>query len=154
MDIKLTLCQFQLIFCSILGLFYMSLNSNEIFSRLLLLFKTKKMNELSILLGYKESWGAATRKRGGIPFEACVIASEKFNVSMDSLLFDTKADRKEIDINELKLSVTEGIFSAIQTELITLNKDVKISHITEVITSEIKEVCNIIDENKQLKKVQ
>ena len=56
-------------------------------------------------------------------------------------------------INDLKISVTEGIFAAIQTDMITLNKDVKISHVTEVITSEIKEVCNIKDEIQQLKKV-
>ena len=132
----------------------MSLNSNEIFSRLLVLFGTNKMNELSLLLGYKESWGAATRKRGGIPFEACVIGAERFNVTMDSLLFDKEIDHKAIDINELKLSVTEGIFSAIQTDMITLNKDVKISHVTDLITSELKEVCNINDEKKQLKKAQ
>lgn len=131
----------------------MLLNSNEIFSRLLVLFRTKKMNELSILLGYKESWGAATRKRGGIPFEACVIASKKFDVSMDYLLFDESIGNNEIDINELKLSVTEGVFSAIQTDMITLNKDVKISHVTDVITSEIKESLDIKNE-KQPKKAQ
>ena len=132
----------------------MSLNSNEIFSRLLTLFKTEKMNELSILLGYKESWGASTRKRGGIPFEACVIAAEKFDVSMDYLLFNKNINQKNIDINELKLSLTEGLFAALQTDMIILNKDVKISHVTETITSEILDVCNINSESLKLKKAQ
>ena len=131
----------------------MSLNSNEIFSRLLELFQTEKMNELSILLGYKESWGAATRKRAGIPFDACVMASEKMNVSMDYLLFGTSIDDNEIDINELKLSVTEGVFAAIHTDMIILNKDVKISQVTEIITSEIALTCNV-KHDQQLKKVQ
>lgn len=33
-------------------------------------------------------------------------------------------------------------------------KDVKISHVSDVITSEIIEVCNVNDESQQLKKVQ
>lgn len=132
----------------------MSLNSNEIFSRLLMLFKTEKMNELSVFLGYKESWGAATRKRGSIPFEACVIAADKFNVSMDYLIYGIDHKLEKVDINKLKLSVTEGVFAAIQTDMITLNKDVKISQVTEVITSEIKDVCNINVESQQLKKAQ
>lgn len=132
----------------------MSLNSNEIFSRLLELYETKKMNELSILLGYKESWGAATRKRSGIPFDACVIAAEKFNISMDYLLFNKNDNQNKIDINELKLSLTEGVFAALQTDMITLNKDIKISQVTETITSEILDVCNLNSESLPLKKAQ
>ena len=119
----------------------MSLNSNEIFSRLLELFETNKVNELSILLGYKDSWGASTRKRGGIPFEACVIASLKFDVSMDYILFGK--EKSSIDINELKISITEGIFAAMQSDMIVLSKDVKISTMANMITSEIVENCDI-----------
>lgn len=131
----------------------MSLNSNEIFERLLLLYKTKKMNELSVMLGFKKNWGSSIKNRGSIPFEACVKASKEFNVSMDYLIFGIE-DSNKIDINDLKISVTEGVFAVIQTNMITLNKDVKISHITEVITSEITEACNINAENQQLKKAE
>ncbi|KGJ86856.1 hypothetical protein [Colwellia psychrerythraea] len=119
----------------------MLLNSNEIFSRLLELFKTNKVNELSILLGYTDSWGASTKKRGGIPFEACVIASIKFDVSMDYILFGK--EKSSIDINVLKMSITEGIFAAMQSDMITLSKDVKISTMANMITSEIVENCDI-----------
>ena len=129
----------------------MSLNSNEIFSRLLELFKTKKMNELSILLGYKESWGAATRKRSGIPFDACVITAEKFGVSMDYLLYGKESN--SIDINELKTSITEGIFAMMQSDMIVLNKDVKISTMANIITSEIVENCEIKTSEKVRKAI-
>ncbi|XPF94278.1 helix-turn-helix domain-containing protein [Colwellia sp. RE-S-Sl-9] len=132
----------------------MLLNSKDIFDRLLGLYKTKKLNELSILLGFKKNWGSSVKNRGSIPFEACIKACEEFDVSMDYLIFGIEDDSKKIDINELKISVTEGIFAAIQTDMITLNKDVKISHITEIITSEIKEICKINDENQKLDKAQ
>jgi hypothetical protein len=132
----------------------MTLNSNEIFERLLTLYETKKLNELSIKLGFKKNWGSSVKNRGSIPFEACTKACEEFNVSMDYLIYGIEDKIEKTDINELKLSVTEGIFSAIQTDMITLNKDVKISHVTDVITSEIKDVCNVNDVSKQLKKAQ
>lgn len=119
----------------------MSLISNDIFNRLLELYNTRKMNELSEMLGYKHNWGAATRKRSGIPFEACVIASLKFNVSMDYILFGK--ENSSIDINELKTSITEGIFAMMQSDMIVLSKDVKISTMTNIITSEIVENCDI-----------
>lgn len=131
----------------------MALNSNEIFERLLSLYQTKKLNELSIKLGFKKNWGSSVKNRGSIPFEACVIASEKFNVSMDYLLFGENIGNNEIDINELKLSVTEGVFAAITVNMITLEKDVKISQVTDIITSEIKESLDIKNE-KQPKKAQ
>jgi len=124
----------------------MPLNSNEIFSRLLELYKTNKVNELSVLLGYTDSWGASTKKRGGIPYEACVIASHKFDVSMDYILFGK--ENNSIDINELKISVTEGIFAAVQNEMIVLSKDVKISTMANIITSEIVENCGITSKNE------
>lgn len=127
----------------------MSLNSNEIFERLLKLYKTKKLNELSLMLGFKKNWGSSVKNRGSVPFEACVKASEEYNISMDYLLFGEEKSTKEIDINELKISVTEGIFAAIQTNMITLSKDVKISQITEVITSEITENTDINFDSQQ-----
>jgi len=131
----------------------MSLNSNEIFSRLLELYKTEKMNELSVLLGYKESWGASTRKRGGIPFEACAKAYEKYNVSMDYLLYGIDNMPKKIDINELQISITEGIFAAVQQEMITLNKNVKISTMANMITNEIIENCDLQTQNTKKKAI-
>jgi hypothetical protein len=129
----------------------MPLNSNEIFSRLLELYKTNKVNELSVLLGYTDSWGASTKKRGGIPYEACVIASLKFDVSMDYILFGK--ENNSIDINELKTSITEGIFAMMQSDMIELSKDVKISTMTNIITSEIVENCDIKTNEKTRKAI-
>jgi len=116
----------------------MSLNSNEIFSRLLKLFKTQKMNELSVFLGYKESWGAATRKRGGIPFEACVIATEKFDITMDYLLFGEKKNDSKQDIDQLRGSITDSIYELIDSGIITKNEKIGISFITEHIMQKLK----------------
>lgn len=116
----------------------MSLNSKEIFSRLLDLYNVDKLNELSLLLGFKKNWGASTRSRGGIPLEACVITAEKFNISLDYLLLGSgKNDSVEHKITKMKESVTDGVFEAIQTGVITPEKDVSISFITEIIASKL-----------------
>lgn len=119
----------------------MPLNSNDIFERLLNLYETKKLNELSIKLGFKKNWGSSVKNRGSIPFEACAKAHDEFNVSMDYLLYGKESN--SIDINELKTSITEGIFAAMQSDMITLSKDVKISTMANMITSEIIENCDI-----------
>jgi hypothetical protein len=128
--------------------------SKDIFSRLLITTEIKTLTGLSKELGYTENWGTTTRKRGGIPYEACSKVSELHNISMDYLLYGIDNERKEINTDEVRIAVTEGIFSAIQSNLITISKDVKISHVSDVITSEIIEVCNVNDESQQLKKVQ
>ncbi|MCP4988319.1 MAG: hypothetical protein GY928_20405 [Colwellia sp.] len=108
----------------------------------------KTLKELSNMYGYKDNWATTTRKREGIPFEACAITAEKYNLSMDYLLFGK--DRNSIDINELKTSITEGIFSAVQCEMIELKKDVKISTIANLITSELIENDDVrIDKDRK-----
>lgn len=132
----------------------MNMISKDIFFRLMKVSNIDSLKDLSENLGYKQNWATSTRKRNSIPYEACALIAEKHNCSMDYLLYGVEDKLEKIDINELKLSVTEGIFSAIQTDMIKLNKDVKISHVTEIITSELKDVCNISDENRQLKKAE
>jgi hypothetical protein len=124
--------------------------SKDIFLRLMELNNVKTLKELSNKFGYTDNWATTTRKREGIPFEACARTAIEKNLSMDFLLFGKSVNNNEIDINELKVSVTEGVFSAIQTDMIILNKDVKISQVTETITSEILDVCNIKDEVRKL----
>jgi hypothetical protein len=109
----------------------------------------KTLKELSNTYGYSDNWATLTRKREGIPTEACAITAEKFGVSMDYLLLGK--ENNSIDINLLKTSITEGIFAAIQSDMIVLSKDVKISTMTNVITSEIVENCNI-KTNEEVKK--
>jgi hypothetical protein len=128
--------------------------SKDIFMRLMEVNKIDSLKKLSNEYGFTDNWATTTRKREGIPFEICAKTAMKYNISMDYLIFGIEDKSEKIDINELKLSVTEGVFSAIQTEMISLNKDVKISHVTEIITSEIKEVCNINDENQKLDEAQ
>ncbi|MEW6995974.1 hypothetical protein AADZ84_17200 [Colwelliaceae bacterium MEBiC 14330] len=115
----------------------MELISNDIFLRLMKENKAKTLKELSNIYGYSDNWATLTKKRDGIPFEACAITAKKFNLSMDYLLFGK--ENNSIDINELKTSITEGIFSAVQCDMIELKKDVKISTIANLITSELVE---------------
>lgn len=131
----------------------MQMISKDIFSRLMMTTEIKTLTGLSKELGYTENWGTTTRKRGGIPYEACSKVSETHNISMDYLLYGIDNERKEIDINEIKIAITEGVFAAITVNMITLEKDVKISQVTDIITSEIKESLNIKNE-KQPKKAQ
>lgn len=132
----------------------MNMISKDIFLRLMEVNKIDSLKKLSNEYGFTDNWATTTRKREGIPFEICAKTAMKYNVSMDYLIFGIEDKSEKLDINELKISITEGVFSAIQTDMITLNKDVKISHVTEVITSEIKEVCNINDENQKLDEAQ
>jgi hypothetical protein len=131
----------------------MNMISKDIFMRLMEVNKINSLKQLSNEYGFTDNWATTTRKREGIPFEICAKTAIKYNVSMDYLIFGIENSNK-VDINELKLSVTEGVFAAIQADMIVLNKDVKISHVTETITSEIKEACNINDENQKLNKAQ
>ena len=125
----------------------MNLISKDIFSRLMTTSGNKNLNNLSKELGYTESWGASTKKRNGIPYEACAQISEKHNVSMDYLLYGIENKRQEIgiDLNELKFSVAEGVFRLIQMKMIEANEGVKISIIADAITNEIKSHFDIID---------
>lgn len=131
----------------------MPMISKDIFIRLMNVYNVDTLKELSETLGFKQNWATSTRKREGIPFEACAIASEKMNVSMDYLLFGESVDENGIDISKLKISVTEALFTVIQTDMITLGKDIKITDVIESITSEVASTCNVKHE-KQLKKVQ
>ena len=54
-------------------------------------------------------------------------------------------------MDELKLSVTESVFKAIQTNMIELQEDVRISDVIEGITSDIERDCKI--ENIKQQKV-
>ena len=119
----------------------MTMISKDIFFRLMEENNAKTLKELSNMYGYKDNWATTTRKREGIPFEACAMTSEKFGVSMDYLLFGE--DKNSMDINELKTSITEGIFAIMQSDMIVLSKDVKISTMANIITSEIVENCDI-----------
>jgi hypothetical protein len=121
----------------------MLLNSEDIFLRLMSICQTSTLKELSEMLGYKYNWATTSKKREVIPYEACSIAVEKFNTSMDFLLYGIDHTPKKMDINELKISITEGIFAAVQQEMITLNKNVKISTMANMITNEIIENCDI-----------
>ena len=61
------------------------------------------------------------------------------DLSMDYLIFGSVSTSNSLDVNELKLSITEGLFYTIQTDLIKLNDGIKISTITNAITNEIIE---------------
>jgi len=125
--------------------------SEDIFSRLLLVSGEKNLNGLSKILGKTESWAASTKKRKGIPFEACAEIAKTHSVSMDYLLFGIKTEEAKLDINEIKVSITEGIFASIQQEMIVLNEGIKISTIANAIANEIIENCDL-KTNEDIKK--
>ncbi len=121
----------------------MRMISKDIFSRLMTTTGINTLTGLSKDLGYTENWGTTTRKRGGIPFEACAQISEKHNVSMDFLLYGIDNERKELDVNDLKVAVTEGLFTLIQMKLMEPAEGVKISTMATAITDEIITSCDI-----------
>jgi hypothetical protein len=132
----------------------MVVDVSKIFERLLKIREFKTLKELSVNYGYQKNWASNCRLKGTIPWDVCLKISIEYKLSIDYLVFGINENSNKVDINELKLSVTEGVFAAIQADMIVLNKDVKISHVTETITSEIKEACNINDESQQLNKAQ
>ena len=121
----------------------MRMISKDIFSRLMTTTGINTLTGLSKDLGYTENWGTTTRKRGGIPFEACAQISEKHNISMDFLLYGIDNERKELDVNDLKVAVTEGLFTLIQLKLMEPAEGVKISTMATAITDEIITSCDI-----------
>ena len=78
------------------------------------------------------------------------------DLSMDYLIFGGVNTSNSLDVNELKLSITEGLFYTIQTDLIKLNDGIKISTITNAITNEIienNEIKTTEETNKSTKVV-
>jgi hypothetical protein len=59
--------------------------------------------------GYKDNWATTTKKREGIPYEACVLVSRKFNVTMDYLLFGVDILEDNLD-SKLINAVFTGVF--------------------------------------------
>lgn len=129
----------------------MLLNSEEIFKRLMTTCKTKTLKELSEYLGYKYNWATTTKKREGIPFEACAKVFEKKGISMDYLLYGIENNRNDIKISELKMSIAEGVFTLIQLKMIETTEGVKISMIADEITKEIRNHFDIKDIDNQEK---
>jgi hypothetical protein len=129
----------------------MNCNVDEIFKRILSACNLKNLKEISLFFGYKENWASNTRTRNVIPWEICLKVAIEHNLSMDYLLFGETSTSNSLNVNELKLSITEGLFYTIQADLMTLNDGVKISTITNAITNEIIE-NNDIKTTEEVKK--
>jgi len=125
----------------------MSLNSEAVFSRLMLVTGAKTLSALSEALGYKYNWATTSKKREVIPYDACHLTAIKYDVSMDYLLYGTDKESNKIDFNSMRIAIAEGVFSAVQLEMIMLKKGVKVSTIANVITNELIDYCKI--ENSQ-----
>jgi len=116
----------------------MQKDSKEVFETIRVLYDFKNLTELSIYFEKNGNWAAQMAKKGSVPFPQCVQASIEKKVSMDYLLFGSKANKSvEEKISKLRNSVIDGVFRAIQTGLITPNEDVSISFITDVIMQEL-----------------
>jgi hypothetical protein len=73
----------------------------------------------------------------------CLKVAIEYKLSLDYLIFGEGNENIKVDISELKTSITEGIFAAVQEDMMILSKDVKISTMTNMITSEIIENCGV-----------
>ena len=134
----------------------MNCNVDDIFKRILSACNLKNLKEISLFFGYKENWASNTRTRNVIPWEICLKVAIEHDLSMDYLIFGSVSTSNSLDVNELKLSITEGLFYTIQTDLIKLNDGIKISTITNAITNEIienNEIKTTEETNKSTKVV-
>ena len=129
----------------------MLMNSKDIFYRLMDTSNIPSLKKLSNKYGYTDYWATTTKHREGIPFELCVKIALEYKVSVDYLLFGIDKTPNKIDINELKLSVAEGLFTLIQLNMIKPEKDVKISVLADAITSEITK-NDLIETSNEIKK--
>lgn len=121
----------------------MSADVNEIFGRLLKIKNFNTLKELSIEYGYQKNWGSNSRLKGTIPWDLCLKVAIEHKISLDYLIFGKESETIKVNIDELKLSVTESVFKAIQTNMIELQEEVRISDVIEGITSDIEKVCDI-----------
>ena len=129
----------------------MNTDVNEIFERLLKIKNFNTLKELSIEYGYQKNWGSNSRLKGTIPWDLCLKIAIEYKLSLDYLIFGKESETIKIRMDELKLSVTESVFKAIQTNMIELQEDVRISDVIEGITSDIERDCKI--ENIKQQKV-
>jgi hypothetical protein len=120
----------------------MTYNVIDIFDRLINVCNFRNLKEISVHYGYKENWASNTRSRNTIPWDLCLKVAIEYKLSLDYLIFGEGDESIKIDTNEVKTSITEGIFSAVQCDMIELKKDVKISTIANLITSELIENSN------------
>jgi len=112
----------------------------KIFERLLNVCKIKTLKDLSKKYEYQDHWATNTRRRGTIPWDLCLKVALEYRLSIDYLIFGKETDTIKINMDELKLSVTESVFKSIQTNMIELQEDVRISDVIEGITSDIEKV--------------
>lgn len=121
----------------------MNTDVNEIFERLLKIKNFNTLKDLSIEYGYQKNWGSNSRLKGTIPWDLCLKIAIEYKLSLDYLIFGKESETIKIRMDELKLSVTESVFKAIQTNMIELQEDVRISDVIEGITSDIERDCKI-----------
>ena len=86
---------------------------NGVLTRLSELYGVNQLKELSLALGYDKSWATNTKRRGGIPYDACAKAVEEFKVSFDFLIYgDEKSnlptDQIQIPFYEISASAGSG----------------------------------------------
>lgn len=129
----------------------MNVDTTEIFKRLLNVCNIKTLKDFSLHFGYKENWASNCRIKNTIPWDVCLKVAIEKKLSIDYFIFGDGKDSNKIDINELKLSVAEGLFTLIQLDMIKPEKDVKISVLADAITSEITK-SELIETSNEIKK--
>jgi len=125
------------------------INSMETFEQQLesLYTKTKssKINELCLALNVSQSTIRTWKSRGKIP--ASAFRKAEFST------YQEKTGQSGVSKEELKNTLMEGLFTAIQIRAITLPEDVKISLIADILIKEISENHQSVFDNEEEKQL-
>jgi len=116
-------------------------NLEEIILRMKSAANVSSNSELSIVLGVGKSMVSNWRARGTTPYEACYKLTTMFDVEMEWLIEGKTNNSKPSSLseNKLKEAIMEGLFSSTQIRAITLNEDMKIGTVADILMSEIAE---------------
>lgn len=91
--------------------------------------------------------------RNSVPLEKCMVISEQFNTPIEWILKgENEKESTKVDANisteELRSSLMEGLFTAIQVRAITVQDGVKIGDIADILMTELQEKHSAIFSEK------
>ncbi len=134
-------------------------DAKNIIERLKLIANSKTNTDLAEKLNTNESTIRSWARRGNVPLEKCLLASKEFNASVEWILTGegsqaTNQVTGNVSIDEIKNSLMEGLFTAIQVRAITLADDAKIGLVADILIKEITENHQLVfsdTENREAK---
>jgi predicted transcriptional regulator len=124
----------------------------RVMDRMKLVTKSNSNAELARNLGISPSTIGTWVSRQSFPYERCVQISIKHNVSLDWLVTGKEIIQKAqstLTKDELKNSLMEGLFTAIQVRAMTAESGVKIGDIANILMTELQEKHKVIFNEKK-----